>query len=275
MIRIIAVTACPTGIAHTYMAAEALKKTAALMGHSIRVETQGAAGAKDILDEADLAQATLLILAADTHVEMTRFAGKTVYETSTSTAIREPQAVLDAALALIGIHAERRPGPGAVATAPTVAATAAAQVDARAEASGDARRIVAITACPTGIAHTFMAAEALKKAATRQGYTIKVETQGSVGARNTLSAEEIAAADVVIIGADTHVDTSRFVGKRVHETSVGRALKETDKVLQEAFALPTPRGAAPLRATPAPGQPPHAAARSAGRACPGLCRPAA
>ena len=126
MIRIIAVTACPTGIAHTYMAAEQLEKTAKTLGHTIRVETQGAAGAKDILDEADLAQATLPILAADTHVEMTRFAGKTVYETSTSTAIREPQAVLDAALALIGIHAERRPGPGAVATAPTVAATAAA-----------------------------------------------------------------------------------------------------------------------------------------------------
>ncbi|MEF8747580.1 MAG: PTS fructose-like transporter subunit IIB [Candidatus Accumulibacter propinquus] len=246
MARIIAVTACPTGIAHTYMAAEALKKTAALMGHSIRVETQGAAGAKDILDEADLAQATLLILAADTHVEMTRFAGKTVYETSTSTAIREPQAVLDAALALIGIRTERRPEPGATAAAPPVAATA--QVDAQAEASGDVRKIVAITACPTGIAHTFMAAEALKKAAARHGYTIKVETQGSVGARNTLSAEEIAAADVVIIGADTHVDTSRFAGKRVHETSVGRALKETDRVLQEAFALPAPSGAALQRA---------------------------
>ena len=253
MARIIAVTACPTGIAHTYMAAEALKKTAALMGHSIRVETQGAAGARDILDEADLAQATLLILAADTHVEMTRFAGKTVYETSTSTAIREPQAVLDAALALIGIRTERRPEPGAVAAAPTVAATAIAQVD---DASGDIRRIVAITACPTGIAHTFMAAEALKKAAARHGYTIKVETQGSVGARNTLSAEEIATADVVIIGADTHVDTSRFAGKRVHETSVGRALKETDKVLQEALALPAPSGAAPLRAAA------HAAART-------------
>ncbi len=93
-----------------------------------------------------------------------------------------------------------------------------------------------------------MAAEALKKAAARHGYTIKVETQGSVGAKNTLTAEEIAAADVVIIGADTHVDTSRFAGKAVYETSVGRALKETDKVLQEAFALPAPSGAALQRA---------------------------
>ena len=228
MAKIIAVTACPTGIAHTYMAAEALKKTAALLGHSIRVETQGAAGARDILDDADLAAAELVILAADTHVEMTRFAGKAVHETTTSVAIRDPRGVIETALASIGISAERQPRPETAAAVP--------------------KRIVAITACPTGIAHTFMAAEALKKAAAQHGYEIKVETQGSVGAKNTLTAEEIAAADVVIIGADTHVDTSRFAGKAVYETSVGRALKETQKVLQEAFALPPPSGAAAVRA---------------------------
>ena len=236
MARIIAVTACPTGIAHTYMAAEALKKTAALMGHSIRVETQGAAGARDILNDADLAAAELVILAADTHVEMTRFAGQVVHETTTSVAIRDPRGVIEAALALIGISAERQPKPE-----PAPAAQPAAQPAAP-------KKIVAITACPTGIAHTFMAAEALKKAAAQHGYEIKVETQGSVGAKNTLTAEEIAAADVVIIGADTHVDTSRFAGKAVYETAVGRALKETQKVMQEAFALPPPSGAAAVRA---------------------------
>jgi PTS system fructose-specific IIC component len=244
MARIIAVTACPTGIAHTYMAAEALKKTAALMGHSICVETQGAAGAKDLLSEADLASAPLVILAADTHVEMTRFAGKAVYETSTSAAIRDPRGVIEAALGLIGIRAEWPPAAAAVA-APALASTAEEPVAAR----SDAKRIVAITACPTGIAHTFMAAEALKKAAARHGHEIRIETQGSVGAKNTLSSEEIAAADVVIIGADTHVDTSRFAGKVVYQTSVGRALKETDQVLQEAFALPPASAAAPGRAT--------------------------
>lgn len=71
MANIIAVTACPTGIAHTYMAAEALKKTAAAMGHALRVETQGAAGTSNALSEADLAGAQVVILAADTHVEMT------------------------------------------------------------------------------------------------------------------------------------------------------------------------------------------------------------
>jgi fructose PTS system EIIBC or EIIC component len=218
MTNIVAVTACPTGIAHTFMAAEALKRTAALMGHTIAVETQGAAGSKDVLAEDALAAAQIVILAADTHVEMSRFAGLPVYETSTSAAIRDTQAVIEAALAQIG-----------VTTTPVPASPAPAAEVAR-------KRIVAITACPTGIAHTFMAAEALKKAALARGHEIKVETQGSVGAKNTLTTEEIAAADVVIIGADTHVDKARFAGKVVYETSVGRALKESDKVIDEAFA---------------------------------------
>jgi fructose PTS system EIIBC or EIIC component len=236
MANIIAVTACPTGIAHTYMAAEALKKTAAVMGHRIRVETQGAAGAKDMLSEAELAAADVVILAADTHVELTRFVGKQVHETSTSAAIRDTQGVIETALALIGI-----------AAAPKLAVQAAAPASA-------VKKIVAITACPTGIAHTFMAAEALKRVAAQHGYEIKVETQGSVGAKNALTAEEIAAADVVIIGADTHVDTARFAGKAVYETSVGRALKETEKVLQEAFAVPVPTAATATKVVAKPAE---------------------
>ena len=219
MARIIAITACPTGIAHTYMAAEALKKTAALLGHDIRVETQGASGTTNSLGDADLAAAQVVILAADTHVDRARFTGMAVFETSTSNAIRDTRGVIEAALVLIGIAAVPAP---------------------RVQQPVAAKKIVAITACPTGIAHTFMAAEALKKAAALHGYEIKVETQGSVGAKNTLSDAEIAAADVVIIGADTHVDLTRFAGKVVYETSVGRALKETEIVLREAFALPQP-----------------------------------
>ena len=236
MANIIAVTACPTGIAHTYMAAEALKKTAAVMGHAIRVETQGAAGAKDMLSDAELAAADVVILAADTHVELTRFAGKQVYETNTSTAIRDTQSVIEAALALIGIVAAAKPAVAAAAPVSRV------------------KKIVAITACPTGIAHTFMAAEALKKVAAQHGYEIKVETQGSVGAKNALTDEEIAAADVVIIGADTHVDTARFAGKALYETSVGRALKETEKVLQEAFAVPVPTAATAAKVAARPAE---------------------
>ncbi|MFP2930770.1 fructose-specific PTS transporter subunit EIIC, partial [Pyxidicoccus sp. 3LG] len=105
-------------------------------------------------------------------------------------------------------------------------------------AAGGSGRLVAITACPTGIAHTFMAAEALTRAARAKGYDIKVETQGSVGAKNPLTAEEIAAADAVIIGADTHVSTERFIGKRLLKTSVGEALKQADSVITRALALP-------------------------------------
>lgn len=70
--------------------------------------------------------------------------------------------------------------------------------------ASEAKFFVGITSCPTGIAHTFMAAEALKQGAAKLGHDIKVETQGSVGSQNALTAEEIARADAVIIAADTH-----------------------------------------------------------------------
>ena len=88
------------------------------------------------------------------------------------------------------------------------------------------KRIVAITACPTGVAHTFMAAEAIEGEAKKRGHWVKVETRGSVGAKNALTAEEIAAADLVIIAADIEVDLSRFNGKKLYKTSTGAALKK-------------------------------------------------
>ena len=102
------------------------------------------------------------------------------------------------------------------------------------------KRIVAITACPTGIAHTFMAAKAPTTAATSGGHEIKVETQGSVGAKNQLTDEEIDKADVVIIAADTHVDLARFAGKPLYQTSVGAAVKQAPSVLESALAQPSP-----------------------------------
>ncbi|MDY6486163.1 PTS fructose transporter subunit IIBC [Acinetobacter sp. Ac_877] len=97
-------------------------------------------------------------------------------------------------------------------------------------------RFVAITACPTGVAHTFMAAEALQQGAVKHGYQIDVETQGSVGAKNVLSVESIAKADVVILATDIEVNTDRFVGKRVYRCSTGFALKQTDKTFANAIA---------------------------------------
>jgi fructose PTS system EIIBC or EIIC component len=215
---LVAVTACPTGIAHTYMAAEALKKAAELMGYELKVETQGSEGTKNALTEADIAVAEAVVIAADTHVDMAPFKGKPVYESSTSEAIRDPKKLIEAALA----------------TVPAGAASAGEAPAAAPAASG--KRLVGITACPTGIAHTFMAAESLQKAAEAMGHQMRVETQGSVGAQDTLTDEEIAAADAVIIGADTHVDLSRFAGKAVVEASVTEALKQPAALIEKALS---------------------------------------
>src|SRR5262245_55129709 len=96
-------------------------------------------------------------------------------------------------------------------------------------------KIVAVTGCPTGIAHTIMAAEALKKVATTMGHDIKVETQGAEGGRDVLSDREIAAADVVIISADIHVDMSRFARKAVYAASTSEAIRFTKSVIEAAL----------------------------------------
>lgn len=90
-------------------------------------------------------------------------------------------------------------------------------------------KIVAVTACPTGIAHTYMAAEQLEKTARKLGHAIQVETQGAMGIENELGAAEIRAADVVIFAADIAVQGSeRFAGKRIVETSVQEAIKHPE-----------------------------------------------
>ncbi|MBB6455412.1 PTS system fructose-specific IIC component [Salirhabdus euzebyi] len=93
-------------------------------------------------------------------------------------------------------------------------------------------KIVAATGCPTGIAHTFMAAESLQKAAEKLGVEIKVETHGQVGVENGLTSKEIKEADGVIIAADKDVNAERFVGKPVVDVSVGRGIKEAEKLIQ-------------------------------------------
>src|SRR4051812_42054677 len=97
--------------------------------------------------------------------------------------------------------------------------------------------IVAITSCPTGIAHTFMAAEGIQRGAAALGHQVKVETQGSVGVQNTLTREDIQKADIIIIAADTKVDMSRFVGKAVYETNTNAAIKDGRAVIQDALVF--------------------------------------
>ncbi|WP_088051164.1 PTS fructose transporter subunit IIABC [Virgibacillus dakarensis] len=101
-------------------------------------------------------------------------------------------------------------------------------------------KILAVTACPTGIAHTYMAAEKLAETAKEMGITIKVETNGSSGVKNRLTDEEIAEADAIIVAADTKVEMDRFSGKPVIETGVGKAIHEAKDLLNRAVNQDAP-----------------------------------
>jgi len=98
-------------------------------------------------------------------------------------------------------------------------------------------KLVAVTACPTGIAHTYMAAEALQMAAKSMGIDIKVETQGSVGIENQITAQELKEAHAVIIAADTKVDKSRFQGKPIVEVSVKEAISDAKGLIERAAKM--------------------------------------
>lgn len=99
-------------------------------------------------------------------------------------------------------------------------------------------KLVGVTSCSTGIAHTYMAADALRDAAKELGWELKIETQGSVGSENQLTPDEIAEADAVIIAASTTVNKSRFGGKRLLEVDVTDAIKKGPEVLKAAVEAP-------------------------------------
>ncbi|EOC1327728.1 PTS fructose transporter subunit IIBC [Cronobacter dublinensis] len=115
----------------------------------------------------------------------------------------------------------------------------AAAPAASSNASGP-KRVVAVTACPTGVAHTFMAAEAIETEAKKRGWWVKVETRGSVGAGNAITPEEVAQADLVIVAADIEVDLAKFAGKPMYRTSTGLALKKTAQEFDKAVAEAKP-----------------------------------
>lgn len=94
-------------------------------------------------------------------------------------------------------------------------------------------RVLAVTACPTGIAHTYMAAEALEKAAAQMGLSVKVETNGSSGVKNRLTAQEIEQADGIIVAADKNVETARFAGKKVLFVPVSDGIHKAQQLLEE------------------------------------------
>lgn len=115
-----------------------------------------------------------------------------------------------------------------------------------AQVNSDKVYLVGITSCPTGIAHTYMAQEALENAAKKLNVDIKIETQGSGGAKNILTDSEIEKAAGVIIAADTNVELDRFVGKKLLQASVTQGIKEPEnlinKVLNENVEIYSPKG---------------------------------
>ena len=110
-------------------------------------------------------------------------------------------------------------------------------IDERLQNTGMSDRvsILAVTSCPTGIAHTYMAAEGLEKAARKAGCAIKIETRGSGGAKNVLSEEEIKEADCIIVAADAKVPMERFNGKKVIECQVSDGINKADKLIERAL----------------------------------------
>lgn len=113
----------------------------------------------------------------------------------------------------------------------------AKSIDERLEDTAKAEdiSILAVTSCPTGIAHTYMAAEGLEKAATKAGCSIKIETRGSAGAKNVLKEEDIAKAQCIIVAADAKVPMERFHGKKVIECQVSDGISKADELIARAL----------------------------------------
>ncbi|WMW60061.1 PTS fructose transporter subunit IIBC [Serratia marcescens] len=184
-------------------------------GHLAKRMLETAAAKTGLTLVESLQDAELVVVAGQTAPADAGLNGKLVYVGEVEQAVREPEAFLARAKA----EAETYQAPQAAAV----------------KAAGQ-KRIVAITACPTGVAHTFMAAEAIESEAKKRGWWVKVETRGSVGAGNAITPEEVAAADLVIVAADIEVDLDKFAGKPMYRTSTGLALKKTAQELDKAQA---------------------------------------
>ncbi|KQA22194.1 fructose-specific PTS transporter subunit EIIC [Vibrio metoecus] len=101
--------------------------------------------------------------------------------------------------------------------------------------------IIGVTGCPAGIAHTYLAAEALEKGAAALGYQIKVETNGSIGVKNSPSKEDIERAEAIVVACDKQVDMARFAGKRLIKTNVKAPIRDAQNLINEALSAPSYR----------------------------------
>ena len=226
------VTGCPNGMVTSVLCARLLDAAAQRQGWSTSVEVHDPKHPERQLSKATIDEAEWVLVVSSTPLDMQRFIGKRVFQSSPAQALQDVEAVL-----LRGVNEAQ------VYTAPSV--------EAEATEKAHAPKIVAVTACPTGVAHTFMAAEALQQAAKRLGYDLQVETQGSVGARNPLSAQAISEADVVLLAADIEVPTERFAGKKIYRCGTGIALKQAEATLKKALAEGRQESAATGGAAPA------------------------
>ncbi|MEW9679890.1 PTS fructose-like transporter subunit IIB [Pseudomonas sp. TE50-2] len=205
------VTACPNGQVSSVLSARLLAAAAQRRGWKTCVEVHDAEHPELRLTPTQIAEADWVLVVSTGPVDLARFAGKRLYQSTPAQALADREGFLDEAAAGAQVQVTQTPVHGAP-------------------------KIVAVTACPTGVAHTFMAAEALQQAAQAMGYQLTVETQGSVGARNPLPAEAIAAADVVLLAADIEVPAARFAGKRIYRCGTGIALKQARATLDKALA---------------------------------------
>ncbi len=215
--NLLIVTACPNGQVTSVLCSRLLQAAAERLGWQTRVEVHDARAIGSPLSEAEIAAADWVLVVKTGELPLSRFAGKRLLQATPAEALADPQRFLQDAAERAQPHA-----------------------DSTEAAPSGRRRLVAVTACPTGVAHTFMAAEALQQAALRMGLDLQVETRGSVGARNLLDDAAIAAADAVLLATDIEVDTSRFAGKKVYRCGTGVALKQPQQTLEKALSEARP-----------------------------------
>lgn len=229
--NLLIVTACPNGMVTSVLCSRLLQAAAQRLGWSSQVEVHDPRAIGSPLSEAQIAAAELVVVVKTGELPLQRFVGKRLVQSTPAEALADPEGFLRTAAAdALPLQA----------------------IDAAGESVSARPRLVAITACPTGVAHTFMAAEALQQAAAQLGYELQVETRGSVGARNLLDEAAIAAADVVLLATDIEVETARFAGKKVFRCGTGVALKQPAQTLQRALAEAAPLAAATRGETTAP-----------------------
>lgn len=214
---------------HAVLAAEALRRAAGRRNQRLDLELRGRGATGAPLSDGAIREADAVLLVGTGDLGEGRFGALHRAKAAIEDVLADVDGVIDRALAGKGL------GEKAQGAAP----------------EAGPRRIVAITSCPTGIAHTFMAAEGIQAAAQALGHAVRVETQGSVGARDALTPDEIAAADIVLIAADTGVDRARFSGKRVYATTTKAAIRDGKGLIATALKDAELQGAAAAETGPA------------------------